>query len=133
MFEDDIKNREKGKWKLSDIGRILSNVGKWLGNAFLAALQGEFLLRLHVNKLFIHIVYTFFLFWVSIWLSMRVEKTLTKVEDNRVILEDMKIYHSQKTVELVSLGRMSTVQRLLEESGSDVGLPEEPADRIVGK
>ncbi len=114
---------ENRKWRFAD-------VLQWLKNAFLAALQGEFLLRLQVNKYFIHIIFTFFLFWVSIWLSMRIEMTLTKVEDNRKILEDMEIYHSQKTVELVSLGRMSTVQMMLEEQASEVGLPKKPADRI---
>lgn len=88
------------------------------------------MLRFHVNRYFIHIIYTFFLFWVSIWLSLKIEKTLTKVEDNRKTLEDMEIYHAQKTVELVRLGRMSVVQEMLEEKGSDVAVPEKPAERI---
>ena len=67
---------ELRKWKFSDIWA-------WLKNAALATLKGELLLRLHVSRYFIHIIYTFFLFWVSIWLSLRIEKTLTRVEDNR--------------------------------------------------
>jgi hypothetical protein len=43
----------------------------------------------------------------------------------------MKIYHAQKTVEVVSLDRISTVEDLLQKSGSDVELPVRPADRII--
>ena len=50
---------ELRKWKFSDIWA-------WLKNAALATLKGELLLRLHVSRYFIHIIYTFFLFWVSI-------------------------------------------------------------------
>ena len=118
-----IGEKENRKWKFSD-------VGEWLKNAFLATIKGEFLLRLHVSKYFIHIIYTFFLFFVSIWLSLKIEKTLAKVEDNRKVLEDMEIYHAQKTVELVSLGRMTKVQEMLGKAGSQVGMPQEPASRI---
>ena len=48
------------KWKLSDIG-------KGLVNAFLAILQGKLLLKLNATRYFIHILYTFFIFWISIW------------------------------------------------------------------
>lgn len=66
----------------------------------------------------------------SIWLSLRIEKTLTRVEDNRKVLADMEIYHAQKTVELAGLSRMSKVQAMLEESGSKLTMPEKPADRL---
>ena len=46
---------ELRKWKFSDI--LL-----WFRNAALATIKGEFLLRLHVSRYFIHIIYTFFLF-----------------------------------------------------------------------
>ena len=106
---------ELRKWKFSDIWA-------WLKNAALATLKGELLLRLHVSRYFIHIIYTFFLFWV--------EKTLTRVEDNRKVLADMEIYHAQKTVELAGLSRMSKIQAMLEESGSKLTMPEKPADRL---
>ena len=99
-------------------------------NAALATIKGEFLLRLHVSRYFIHIIYTFFLFWVSIWLSLKIEKTLTRVEENRKVLEDVEIYHAQKTVELAGLSRMSKVQKMLEDSGSRLTMPDKPADKI---
>ena len=118
-----LGEKKQMKWKFSD-------VGQWLRNAFLATIKGEFLLRLQVSKYFIHIIYTFFLFWVSIWLSLKIEKTLTRVEENRRALQDMEIYHSQKTVELVSLGRMSKIEGMLQEKGSTLAMPEKPAERI---
>lgn len=114
---------ELRKWKFSDIWL-------WLRNAALATVKGEFLMRLQISRYFIHIIYTFFLFWMSIWLSLNIEKTLTKVEDNRKALEDVEIYHAQKTIELAGLSRMSRVQRMLEESGSKLTMPAKPADRL---
>ena len=118
-----LGEKEHRKWKLAD-------VGLWLKNAFLASIRGEFLLRLHVGKYFIHILYTFFLFWVSIWLSIKIEKTLTKVEENRKVLQDTEIYHAQKTVELASMGRMSKIEDMLREKGSALTIPQKPADKI---
>ena len=118
-----LGEKKQRKWKLADIGL-------WLKNAFLATIKGEFLLRLHVNKFFIHIIYTFFLFWVSIWLSLKIEKTLTRVEENRKALQDIEIYHAQKTVELAGMGRMSKIEDMLRDKGSELTIPEKPADRI---
>ena len=118
-----LGEKKQRKWKLADIGL-------WLKNAFLASIRGEFLLRLHVGKYFIHILYTFFLFWVSIWLSLKIEKTLTKVEENRKVLQDTEIYHAQKTVELASMGRMSKIEDMLREKGSALTIPQKPADKI---
>ena len=118
-----LGEKERKKWKFSD-------VGAWLRNAFMATLRGEFLLRFQASKYFIHIIYTFLLFWVSIYLSLKIEKTMTRVETGRKALEDIEIAHTQKTIELVSMGRMSKVQDMLHAQGSALGIPEEPAARI---
>ncbi|MBR5660833.1 MAG: hypothetical protein IKW99_04720 [Bacteroidales bacterium] len=123
MEDKMLGEKEHRKWKLAD-------VGLWLKNAFLAAIRGEFLLRLHVGKYFIHIIYTFFLFWVSIWLSLKIEKTLTRVEENRKVLQDTEIYHAQKTVELASMGKMSKIEDMLREKGSELTIPQKPADKL---
>ncbi len=114
---------ELRKWKLSDIG-------KGFVNTLLAILQGKLLLKLNAARYFIHIIYTFFLFWVSIWLSLKIEKTLTKVEDNRKVLSDIEIYHAQKTVELAGYSRLNTVQDMLKDAGSNLVIPSKPADRL---
>ena len=117
------ENGTTHKWSWSDLGNILKN-------SFLAIFRGEFLLRLHFNKYFIHILFTFVLFFFSIWLGMNVEKTLIKVENNKKILNDLEIYHAQKTVEIVSLNRLTTIQKLLQQDSSKVTIPEKQATII---
>lgn len=114
---------ELRKWKVSDIW-------KWLANAFLAILEGKLLLKLNVSKYFIHIIFTFFLFWVSIWLSLKIESTLSTVEDNRRALAEIEILHIQKTLELSGYSRLSTMQEMLRNSGSKLEMPVKPAERI---
>ena len=102
-----------------------------LKNCLMAILRGEFLMRF--DRFFVHIIWTFLLFWVMILSSMMVQKTLVCVEKNKETLTDLKIYHAQKTVELARLGRLTTVEGLLEQNGSDVTLPDKPADIIPRK
>ncbi|MGN0202708.1 MAG: FtsL-like putative cell division protein [Candidatus Cryptobacteroides sp.] len=108
----------------------LSDIPVWIKNAFLTMLKGRLLITLKIERYLVHIIYTFFIFWVSIYLSMKIEKTMTRVEENRRKLEDVEIFFAQKKVELTRLQRMSTVQEMLEEKGSTVGIPEKPATRI---
>ena len=108
-------------------------LGKFLGRSFKAILKGEFLLRMQVDKVFPHILWFFALMWVSIWLSMKIDATLIRVEQNKRILGDLEIYHAEKTEALVRLNRFSTIQYKLEEMGSKVGLPEKPATVLKKK
>ena len=96
----------------------------------MAILKGELLLRMRLDKYFIHIAYTFLLVWLIILYSMMVQNTLAKVESNRSAVNDLKIFHAQKTVKLVSLGRLQTVEKLLKEQGSEITLPEKPANKL---
>ena len=110
-----------------------ANVVKYLSRSFRAIIKGEFLLRLQVDKVFMHILWLFALIWVSIWLSMKIDATLMQVEKNKKVLNDLEIYHAEKTEELVRLNRFSTVQSKLEQMGSPVNLPEQPATVLVKK
>ena len=107
-------------WKIQDIGI-------WLKNSFRAILKGEFLLRLDVGRYFIHIVYTFFLFAMIIWISLMIEGTMNKVERNKATLRELEIIHTQKTFEVVSLSRRATVNSMLQQMGSKVTEPQNPA------
>jgi len=69
-------------WKLSDIRHFLLNSLK-------AMLKGEFLLRANVGRYFIHVLYTFFLFVVIIWISLKTEATMAKVEKNRTVINEL--------------------------------------------
>ena len=63
-------------------------------------------------------------------MSYKMEQTLSTVEKNRAELETLKIYHAQKTCEYVGLDRISTVEEMLKNAGSEVKAPEKPADII---
>ena len=107
-------------WKIQDLWNGLKNSLK-------AMMRGEFLFRLNVGRYFIHIVYAFFLFAMVIWISLMIDNTMTKVEENKKVLQELEIVHTQKTFDLVSLSKRSSVRQLLEEKGSKVTEPENPA------
>lgn len=99
-------------------------------NIVRSIISGDILLLLRVDKLFPYILYAFALGWISIFMSYKMEQTLGVVEKNRAELETLKIYHAHKTCEYVGLDRISTVEEMLKNTGSDVKAPEKPADII---
>ena len=92
--------------------------------------RGDFLIRMRVDKLFPYILYTVFIGIVSIWLSYKAEKTMYRVEVNKNKIESLKYAHANKTCEIIGLSRISTVEKMLEESGSELRIPEMPAYTI---
>ena len=108
------------------IKEIGSSAKSWLRSV----ISGDILLRMRVDRLFPYILYAFVLGWLSIWMSYKMEQTMSLAEKNRRELETLKIYHAQKTCEYVGFDRISTIERMLEEKGSEVKAPEKPADII---
>lgn len=108
----------------------MANILKSIYNIFLATLRGELLFRMKFDRFFIHILIIFFWVWVLIFSSLMIDKTLVRMEKNRVELENLKIYHAQKTSELAGYDRLSTIDEMLRKSGSKVTFPEKPANRI---
>lgn len=96
-------------------------------------LNGDILLLLRVDRLLPYILVLFVMGWVNILLNYKIEQTMVKVESNKVILENYKIYHAQKTYEFVRSGRISTVEEMLEKGGSQVKTPVKPAETIILK
>ena len=97
---------------------------------FISLGRGDLLTRLRVDRLLPYILYLFLLGCFSIWLSYKAEQTMLKVQKNNETIKTLKIYHAQKTYEIVGLDRRATVERMLEEAGSSVKAPEKPADVI---
>ena len=110
-------------WRIQDLGT-------WLKNSFRAILRGEFLLRLNVGRYFIHIVYTFFLIAMIIWISLMIESTMTKVEKGKAELRELEIVHTQKTFDVVKLTRRSSINEMLQQMGSKVTEPQQPATQL---
>lgn len=106
------------------------NIRKTAANILKATMQGKLLLSLKVDKVFLHIIYFFIIVWLCIYTSLKIEQTLARVEENSRTIEDLKIYHAQKTSELASFDRISTVQEMLAKHGSKLTLPDKPAAHI---
>ena len=51
-------------------------------------------------------------------------------EDNKKKIENLKIENLDKTCSIMRLTKISTIEKMLEESGSDVKAPQKPAYRI---
>ena len=102
-------------------------------NTFRAIRSGELLLRIRADKYYMHIMYLFLLMWVTILLSLQVDKTLSRVGDNKVVLERLRIHHAEKEAALVKLHSASAAEIRLKELGSEAALPTEPATIIKKK
>ena len=107
-----------------------SKIGNAIKETLISIGQGNFLLRLRVDKLFPYILVLFIIGWANIWLNYEVEQAALKVEKNKKELETLKIYHSHLTGEIVELNRLTTVETLLQQMGSEIRIPEKPAEMI---
>lgn len=114
-------------------GEKIKAMGSSAKSWFRSIISGDILLRMRVDRLFPYILYAFVLGWLSIWMSYKMEQTMTLAEKTSKELETIKIYHAQKTCEYVGLDRISTIEKMLEEKGSEVKAPEKPADKIRNK
>ena len=108
--------------------RKLKRIGSAFWEIIKAIGYGDILLRLRVDKLLPYILYLFFLSMVSIFMSYKAEQTMLLRERNKTKIEALKIFKAQKTCEIVSLDRISTIETMLEELGSNIKQPEKPAD-----
>ena len=67
---------EKKKFRFKDLWSLLKN-------SVQAILKGEFLLRLNIGRYFIHIASCCTVVALTIWISLLIDSTLTKVQRNR--------------------------------------------------
>ena len=118
-----MKEKKQLRWNLADIKVLLKNSAS-------AIIKGKFLLRLNVGRYFIHILYTFLLMVVVIWISLMIDTSLAKVEKNKETIKEMEILYSEKTFDVATYGRRSTVSKMLESMGSPVKEPQKPAMTI---
>lgn len=108
----------------------IKSIGISIKNIVIASFRGELLMRMGCDKVFMHIVYTFMLFWIMILMNIMVENTLSKVEKNKEVLTELQIYHTEKMVQLAGMGRITKTGKMLESKGSPVTFPQKPAARI---
>ena len=102
-------------------------------NSLKALRNGEFLLRVRADKLYMHILYLFLLMWLTIMLSLQVDKTLTRAGANKAAIEELRTHHAEKEAALVKLRSASATEARLKKMGSPAALPKEPASVIKKK
>lgn len=105
-----------------------SRAGEVIRNSIDAIARGELLIRLKVNKYFVHIIWFFFLMTIMIWANVKIEGTMLTMQRNKTKIENLKIFHGQTVCELEEMKRINTIEDLLKDKGSKVGIPEKPAD-----
>lgn len=101
-------------------------------NTLRALRNGEFLLRIRADKYYMHIMYLFLLMWLTIMLSLQVDKTLTQAGNNKAAIEELRTHHAEKEAALVKLRSASATEARLKRMGSQAALPKEPA-RVIKK
>ncbi|MBP5173116.1 MAG: hypothetical protein J6037_05355 [Bacteroidales bacterium] len=109
----------KRSFKLSDIGQLLKNSVK-------AIFEGEFLLRLKIGRYFVNIVLVFVIITFTIWISLLIDNTMTKVERGKAVIAEQEATIARRTYELSSLTRRSGAEKHLEELGSTLKEAEKP-------
>lgn len=109
---------------------VLKKVLVFLKNSLIAILQGKFLLKLNVGKYMVHIIFCFFMFSLAIWISLMIDITLHKVEENYETIDDLQMVNAQYRYELEELYRRGGVEKRLSEMGSSLHDAEEPAITI---
>ena len=102
-------------------------------NLMRALRNGEFLLRIRADKYYMHIMYLFLLMWVTILLSLQVDKTLTKAGDNQVAIDQLRIHYAEKEAPLVKRRGAPPAKARLKELGVAPIRPQEPATIIKKK
>ena len=96
-----------------------------------ALLSGNLLILLGVDRLLPYILVLFALGWINIFMNYRIEQVMAEAERNKATLENYRIYHAQKTYQFVKMGRISTVEDMLEQKGSKLSAPIKPAETIT--
>ena len=95
-----------------------------------AALKGELMLHIHVSKYFVHILYGFLLVGAVIWVSMKTDAALSRVEKNKALIHEQELVIAAKRLELTALESRASVANTLKKKGSALEEPEEPAINV---
>lgn len=96
-------------------------------DAVLTIARGDILIKMGVHRCLPHIFFAFAVCVVSIVLSYYADRTARTREETRRELEQEKIIYSGKYLEMVSLYRYTTVEKMLEDRGSELRPLMEPA------
>lgn len=101
----------------------MTNLGK-------SILSGRYLLALGVDRFLDRIVFFFVCAIGFIWINIQIDRTLHIKEENRIALENLQSMHTYTTCKLTSLNSVCEVEKMLQDMGSKLQLPQKRATRI---
>ncbi|MBP5397289.1 MAG: hypothetical protein J6Y32_01450 [Bacteroidales bacterium] len=106
--------------------KILGAIVRGLSHLMSGEILADFKVGHYLPQIFC-VVVTISLYIV---LGIFIDATLSTVEKNKLILEDLKIELSLKTKTYTAQRKLENVERVLRERSTDIGLPKKPATRI---
>ncbi len=113
-----------------EIKRITKQMMKRLFKVANLVVRGELLLTMKVDKGFPYIVWAFLMAWLTIFIYMKIDYDVLRLESNRKVLNELQIEHAEKTCEIAAFDRMSSINKMLEAQGSELTVPTKPARRL---
>lgn len=99
-------------------------------NSILDIAKGDIIEKKNLGRFLPHVMIVAVAFCIFMGAQYIIEKTLIEKEKAVDALEETMLRHSQKNIELVSLGRMSTVEKMLQENNINIGRAEKPAQYV---
>lgn len=113
---------------MTDIKTLPARLGKLLLNSIKAIFKGEFLLRLRIGDYFLHIAWCFCIVALTIWMSLLIDNTLTRVEKGKAVISRLESEIAEREFTLASIMNRRQIKISLEEMGSQL---EEPRQRAI--
>ena len=112
--------------KTFSLREIPKFIGKVLGRIY----RGNLLLSLDAGKYFVHILYIFFLFGAAIFLSLKIDASLRRVEENTRTIASQETVITIRKYEIEVAESKKEINRKLKEKGSNLQAPSKPATQI---
>lgn len=113
---------------MTDIKTLPARAGKLILNSIKAIFKGEFLLRLRIGDYFLHIAWCFCIAALTIWMSLLIDNTLTRVEKGKAVISRQENEIAEREFTLASMMNRRQIKASLEEMGSRL---EEPKHRAI--
>lgn len=113
---------------MTEIKALPARAGRLVLNSIKAIFKGEFLLRLRIGDYFLHIAWCFCIVALTIWMSLLIDNTLTKVEKGKAVISRLNNEIAEREFTLASMMNRRQIRISLEEAGSKL---EEPKQRAV--
>lgn len=113
---------------MTEIKALPARFGRLILNSVKAIFKGEFLLRLRIGDYFLHIAWCFCVAALTIWMSLLIDNTLTKVEKGKAIISKQENEIAEREFTLASMMNRRQIKISLEEMGSRL---EDPKQRAI--